>query len=294
MLPYIYLLFLIGITTINTILSKKFQLGFQQNLTRFCCYLMLNSLFASIFLSVANGFKVNINLSTFLFSVVYAIIVSFSLTLNLIALSRVQIPLVTITSTSGSIITSSLFGILFLDDKLTLKLLLAIILILSAVLIPYLKLHINNSKNSILICVLIFLNSGASVIITKLFTLNKSVTDSKSFFVLTNIILFILSGLLLMILWFKSKENRKIIKHPFNKKQVLSVAILTGLSNLSSIISILAIAKIPITTYTIANSSFSLISSTLLSKFYFKERVNKTIIVSVIFAIGAIVVNVLE
>ena len=100
MLPYIYLLFLIGITTINTILSKKFQLGFQQNLTRFCCYLMLNSLFASIFLSVANGFKVNINLSTFLFSVVYAIIVSFSLTLNLIALSRVQIPLVTITSTS--------------------------------------------------------------------------------------------------------------------------------------------------------------------------------------------------
>jgi len=291
MSAYIYLFLLILISACQTILNKKLQLGFQQTLTQFCCYLLLNSIFASFFLSAANGFKVNFNIPTLLFSCAFAVVVSFSLTLNLLALSRVEIPVVSITGTAGNIITTLIFGVIYLNEKLTLKLLVAALLILVAVIIPYLRLYSSKGNNSILICALLFLNSGASVIVTKLFTLSKTVTDSNSFFVITNLILMVLCLLLLIFLWFNSKENREIIKRPFKKKQVFQIGVITAFSNLSSIISILAVAKMPLTVYTITFSSLSLIASTLLSKFYFKEKLQKEIIISVILAIGAITLN---
>lgn len=286
---YILLIILSMLGALNTIFSKKFQQGFKMDFDHFALYNLVNALFASLYFASVAGFKIEMNQITFLFSAVYAAIVCASLVLNLCAMSRISISLVSITSTSGSIIFSALFGIIFLKEAVTFPIVMSVILILTAILFPYFKLSKSGlDKNGLLICTLLFVFSGAAVILTKLYTLTPGVCDSKSYFFMTNIILLSASSILFIFNTKKKKIKISCALRTLSGKQLIFIAAITALSNISSVISVIAISKINISVYTVVSSSLGIISAALLSRFYFKEYMPIENWVSVILAVLAI------
>ena len=103
----------------NTLLSKKFQTSFSESLLNFAKYNLLNAFCACFFLFAINNFRIEVNLTTFLYSLMYALVVICALTLNFFAYKFVSVSLVNILSTSGSIILSTLFTIFFLGNDPT-------------------------------------------------------------------------------------------------------------------------------------------------------------------------------
>lgn len=286
---YILLIILSILGALNTICSKKFQQGFKMDFDHFALYILASNLFASLYFSSAAGFKIEMNRVTFIFSAVYAAIVCASLLLNLCAMSRISVSLVSITSTSGSIIFSALFGIIFLKDAVTFPMVMSVILILTAILFPYFKLSKSVlDKNGLLICALLFVFSGAAVILTKLYTLTPGVCDSKSYFFMTNIILLSASSILFFFNTKKKKIKISCALRTLSGKQLIFIAAITVLSNISSVISVIAISKVNISIYTVVSSSLGIISAALLSRFYFKEYMPIENWISVILAVLAI------
>ncbi|MBE7044319.1 MAG: hypothetical protein E7397_02225 [Ruminococcaceae bacterium] len=288
----IYSLFGINILIafLSGILNKRFQLGFRTDPVHFISYNFINALLASVYFFVGNGFVLNMNLITFLYSVVFALIVILALILGILALSRVSISLSGITSTAGSTILSALFGILFLKEPSSLRLFLSAAFMLCAILIPYRKFWNSGEKNSIPICAALFLIAGASVILQKLYTITPGVCDSQSFFLMTNLIIVGVCAIVLGVMMLRHPQEKKLLLCPFSKKQLGNIAARTLLSNIGSIITMVLLANMNVSVYTVVSSALGIISGAILSKFVFREYMPRENWIAVLCAIAAILI----
>lgn len=105
-------------------------------------------------------------------------------------------------------------------------------------------------------------------------------------FLMTNLLLFAVCLVLLFIHIIKYKKTISSVN--LKPKQIMRIGTMTALSNLGSILSLLILAKMPVSVFTISTSAVSLIGSAAVSKFYFKEPLSKSNIISVLFALLAV------
>ena len=278
------------LNALNTLLSKKFQTSFDASFVNLAKYNLINALIACLFLSAMNGFVVRLNVETLIYAFAYAIVVIFSLVLSLFAYKFVSVALVSVISTSGNVTLSLLFSIFYLKDVPTFQAVISTILLVIATVIPLIGKKENFSKATIPICIAYFCISGASSIVVKLFTLSPTVTDSPSLFVATNVIIAILALFTLVFVWLKTRDIKQIIK-PFTLKQNANIISRTALSNVSSVLSALAISLMSLPIYSVTTSSFALVSAFLLSLFVFKEKTNIIKVLSIIIAVCAVVLT---
>lgn len=277
------------LSLVNTVLSKKFQQRFVMDLYHFIVYNLINAFFGSIAFVVLGGFSIRLNMITVLFGTGYALIVALSLVLSLYVFSRLTVSVSSITNSSGSIITSSLFGLIFLAEKSSLKLFSALILMLLAVIFPFIKKEkaAKMKKARICTCILSFLMAGSSNVYTKIFSITPGVTDANSFFFVTNFIIVVFCALITIIYSITVKCSPF---KAFNKNQVLNICSRTVISNVGSLISIIIITALPISVYTVVTSSVGLIGTALLSRFYFKEPMPLFSKLSVVSALLAVII----
>ena len=286
-------LFLIG--GLCSVISKKFQQCTSETFLDFVWYNVVNAFIACIYFSVFSGFSLHLNITTFIFSLCYALCVCCSLVIGVCILSRVHISTSVIISSSGNIIVSSVFGVLYFGEKLTFNLLLAMVMMLIAAVLPLnfaLQSKRNSNKSIILticVCIIAFLNGGIINIITKLYAVNPNVCDTTSFFFFTNAILLAGGILILGFLMAKNKINIKQIVFTFTSKQLLFVASNTALSNISSVLSVMVLAILDVSLYTVIMSSLGIIRSAVLS-LCFKEHLKTQDWISVALSVGAIII----
>ena len=276
----------------NTLLSKKFQTSFSESLLNFVKYNLLNAFCACFFLFAINLFKLEVNLTTFLYSLVYALVVIYSLTLNFFAYKFVSVSLVSILSTSGSIILSTLFTILYLGDEPTTTIIISVVIMVIATIIPYIGTKQKFSKATIPVCLAFFVISGASPIILKLFTLEKNATDSGSLFILTNVIIVAVTLIALGVFAVLQRNSLKELVRPFPLKTTLNVVTRTAISNVTSILSVFAIALMSLPVYSVSSTSIGMISAFLLSLFVFKEKFSIVQSISLFLAISALIISI--
>lgn len=288
---HVYLLF--GISSICTalisVLRKKFEQGLTMDIPHFIMYNFINSIFGAIAFFIFIGGQLEMNMITMVYSVIFAFIIYTSLIFNIFALNCAPVVIVSMITTAGSIIISSLFGIIFLNEQLTLRLALSLVFMLTAVILPYSGVSgfkLNFKKSIILL--LWFLISGLSVIILKVYTKTPDVCDSNQFFFMSNFLLIIGSGLALIFI--KKRNNISVLKL-FTIKQTANIGATTILSNIIEILQIMILTVMNISAYTVMSSSLALILSALLSKFYFKEHMPYTSWIALAFAVSAIAVN---
>ncbi len=267
---WIYLFIMIVIGQLNTVLSKKFQLNFVMDSFHFIVYNLINAFFGSICFFILSGFSIDMNLKTFLFSLGFSALVGVSLIFSVFLYSKVTVSLASILSNSGNVITSAMFGILVLSEKLSFSLILALGLMLLAIILPLFNAEKvkGTKKTHLVICVIQFFLAGATTIYSKLFAGASGVTDANSYFFMTNFIIVMVCFIITLI--YSIYTKRSPFK-AFGVGQIVNICSRTVISNVSSLLSILIIAVLPVSIYTVITSSCGLVGSALLSRFYFKE-----------------------
>lgn len=290
MLAYLLLGARMCLLTGKTVLDKSFQLGFNENIPSFTKYNLINAIFASVFLFALNGFKLNFNVQTLIYSGIFALIVGIEIVMFILALGRTTISTVCIMSTAGSVIISAVFGAVFLRDIPSTRTVIAVILLLASLFFSYTKEQVKK-KGSVIIYIIYFLNSGAVNVLTKLYTLDSHVSDEKTFCLLTNLIIAV--ACIAVTVFFAATKKYSIheLTSPFSLKQTTNICARTVISNIDSLILIWAIKLMDITTFSVATSTFTMISNTLLSVFLFKENLLKKQYAAVLLAIFAIIIG---
>lgn len=279
------------VTFINKAFEKQFQQGFKKDVPHFICYNLFVACFASVYFFVGSGFSLEMNRITLLFSFALATNVILALVLGVFVLSHTSIALSSVIATAGATIVPSLFGILFFNEPLSLFLILSIVFMLSAVIIPFQKNCSSEEKSSITVCFALFLSSGLSSIIQKIYTLTPGVCSSQSFFLMTNLIIASICIFAILIYSVFYKEKPSILFHVLTPAQLGNIGIRTLLSNIGSVVSITLLSLMHISVYSIISSSMGIISGALLSKFFFKEYMPRKNYISVLLAICAIILN---
>ncbi len=191
MIPFLLLAAFL-LTGASTALNKRLQLGFRFDASHFLIYNLLNALLASINFLISLGFHIEMNGITFVFSLIYGLVVILSLCLNVVSLKYLTIPLKAVMSSAGSLVTSSLFGFLVLQEAVSTGKILAILAVLAAVLLPWLptlRARQKVSTGQLLLCLIIFIFSGISGIVVKLYAITPGVCDNRQFFLMTNLII---------------------------------------------------------------------------------------------------------
>jgi len=290
----IFILFSLSslIGMLNSVLSKKFQQNFSADFTHFIAYNFINALFACVYFFAANSFSLKPNGITFFFAVLFALIVISILILQILALSVTSVSMLGIFSTAGSTILSTVFGLFFLGEPSSPRLFLSLFLLLAAVVIPYIPGRRVNKKNSFLICLLMFIVSGLSVILQKIYTNTPGALSSTTFFLLTNLVIVFVCGFILLAKFLSDPASRTVILKPFSKKQYLNIAIRTAASNSTSVITLLLLSRMDVSVYSVVSSSLGILTGAFLSKVVFKEPMPLSSWIAVALVISSILLNV--
>ena len=133
---YLPLLIISLIKVTDAILAKYFQKSINISLDVLIAFNIYNAIIACIYFSAADGFKISLNGITMLFSLVYAFAVASNHLLTFLSYSKTSVSFVSIVSTAGTIIVSTMFGLIFLGETLSLKLFVSLVLLVLAVIIP--------------------------------------------------------------------------------------------------------------------------------------------------------------
>lgn len=277
------------LNSLNTLLQKKFQMGFKRDAIHFIIYNLIGAVFGSTYFFIASGFKLEMNGITFAFSAVYAALVFMSIIMPIYVMSKVPVSLMIITSSAGGILSSTIGGMIFFAEGMTIQKALAAILIITAVVLPYRKLiKTGFKKESILICLIFFINTTIGALIPKFYTVTEGVKSSISWFLMTNLIILVVCAIAVIFYSIRKHENIGKLLCILTPGQLGNLAVRTALSNVGSVLGVAIVARMAISVSSVISSSVGLVLGALMSAFVFKETLTKENKIGVVLAVVAV------
>lgn len=285
----VYLLFLLmyAINLSSTVLAKKFQLGIKFTASYLFQANFINAIVACICLFFANKCVINITGTTIAFSAVFGFFSLVSLFFMVYAYSHISLTLTSIISSAGAIIIPMIFGFVFNGEPAGIRLIISALLILTAAVLPVFRdTTIKFDKKFIWFLALYFVYAGLPNILSKLYTQNENVTDTLSYFFLTNVFMFIFCGTGILVCRLKNGPLEKL-----SVPLMSNGAVRTVMSLVTSYLSIVILSLMPISVYSVLSASLSLIGTALLSRFVFKEKMSRQALISFILALLSILVR---
>lgn len=293
---YILLAFFALLMTANTALTKFFQKNTTQSIFYMVVYNLINATFACGFFWVSAGFKIDINFATLIYAVVYALIICINLSSQVFAFSHAPVSVVTLMTMAGGVLLPSVFGIIYFDEPLTIKLVCSSMLIIIAAILPFVGKGEKGkftSFISVVLCAFLFVLSGLSVILLKLYALDTRVCDSKSMFLLTNVSIVFICIVALVLFGVKNKSKKILfdIVNAFSPLQTLNIVSKAALANFASILQVMILTEMSASTFSVLNSALTLLGAGVVSAVIFREKQSIFSIVALLLAGVAIIIN---
>ncbi|MBQ3224215.1 MAG: hypothetical protein IJB42_00755 [Oscillospiraceae bacterium] len=293
-----YLLLFVSalLMTANTALTKLFQKTTPSGVFHMLVYNLINAAFACVFFWVSAGFKINMNIATVIYAVVYALIICVNLSAQIFAFSRAPVSVVTLMTMAGGVLLPSVFGIMRFGEMLTLKLAVSSVLIIIAAVLPFVGKKGEKkafSASAVAMCALMFVLSGLSVILLKLYALDARVCNSESMFFLTNAAIVVICIAVLAVMGIKSEEkgfSGKILR-AYTPLQALNIVSKTALANIASVLQVIILAEMAASTFSVLNSALTLLGAGIVSALFFREKQSVPSVVALVLAILAIAIN---
>ena len=255
-----------------------------QSKAKYTLFLIVNGLVACLFFWISSGFHLALNLTTLLYSIAYALIVTVALVSNLMVYKFATISGVSILSSTFGLTGSLMLGFLLFDENIGMKHVLRVLIMLVATFLVFLdnkkreappNLSKGGQKNSTLkkLAVLsaMILSGLANTILTKSFANSKNVTDDNSFFFFTNA--FIVLGAL-VIFFMECRKHREQFREAIallKPKRLISLSGNTICSNVGSLVGLQIIAQMEVSVYSPISSAIGIFLA-LVGSWVFRER----------------------
>lgn len=293
-----YLLLFVSalLMTGNTALTKLFQKTTPQGIFHMIVYNLINAAFACVFFWVSAGFNINMNTVTVVYAVVYAFIICVNLSAQIFAFSRAPVSVVTLMTMAGGVLLPSVFGIMRFGEALTLRLSVSSALIIIAAVLPFAGKKGEKkafSASAVAVCALMFILSGLSVILLKLYALDARVCDSESMFFLTNAAIVVICIAVLRVIGIKCREKGfagKVLR-AYTPLQALNIVSKTALANIASVLQVIILAEMAASTFSVLNSALTLLGAGIVSALIFREKQSVPSVTALVLAVVAIVIN---
>ena len=257
--------------------SKKYQESEGTSLISGLRFNTLSGFFTAIIFFALSGFKLQFSLFSLIMAFLMSLLCMLYSIIGFQILRKGNMSLYSLFLMSGGMLLPYIFGILFLQEPLTLLRILGILFILAAV-------YLSNptkcklDKSQLILCVIIFIMNGFVSIISKCHQINITFApvDNTSFVMYSGICKCIMSSFAL--LFCKSTET----KYSFATRK--SIYIILGaacISGISYTLQLMGAKALPASVLYPLITGGSIIFSTLCGKLLFKEKVSKFQIISV-------------
>lgn len=286
----IYLLFVISSFTgvLNAALIKLYRKTVSDSRLSDSLFYAVNILGALLFFAILCRFDLRVNLVTLLFSGVFACVSFLSVFLTLRALENTSMVNVSLFSSAGALILSSLAGVLLLREQVGAKRFAGLVLTLCSISVPYFAAKKSGTGlKGILFCCLIALNSGACNIIMKLYHTVPGCLDENIFCFYTNV-------LMIPFVLFRHRQtffSRKSLQY-MNKalcKPLLTALAAVLMGYIATLLSMYVVGKVDLLFASAFGPPLTICFNFLFDTFVFREPVKADKIITILLAIAAIV-----
>ena len=250
---------------------------------KYMLFYIINGGVSCVFFLVVDGFRVELNSETFIFSLIFAALVAASLFVSLWMLKLASISGVNILGSAFGLVLSSAMGFIAFSEEIVPIKFVRIGLMILAALFVFLdegrqKKDGEGKKISFRALVPLLFAVTLSAVIgclvtltTKLYTGSDSVASENSFFFWSNFILAFGAALVFGFICIKNKGSFSNSVSLFHPKRLISLVGNTLCSNVGSIIAIWLVAQMDLSVYTPVSSAIGVIVAVIASVI-FRER----------------------
>lgn len=298
----------IAASFLNEVFLKKNSNVLRGGKTDQPVFILITAVTACLFFTLESGFSIRINGITWLYAAAYAVIVLVALLVMLIIYRYASIPTVSVIKNTLTLLVTSAVGSALFDEEFSwMTGLRIVLLILASGLIYYAQCREMQGGDDadraaaaagqrkkrtvflILMAVLV-LDICATTLLTKSFALREDVSDSASYCFATNVFLFGMGAVWLLIVgWGKRGEIAHGLRR-LRPKHYLSIAMQTISSNVVSLVSIPLTAMLAVASYSAYTSAIGIIAATLAS-LCFREKQNRYSVAAILIAIVSFLIG---
>lgn len=241
------------------------------------------------FFITAKG-NVALNYVTFWYSFAYAGISCLSLSVSIVAFSKMSLVLYAV-FTNLSTLFVWFYGIIFMNDAVTVKSIIAAALFAITVFIP--MLGAKRGKTKAIGYILGFattLIGTAATIVVKYYSISPSKMSDSTMCFYTNVFMF--AAIVVWQLFCPShRPDREDVKKI--KGALVLIPIAAVLNNISAMTSLFILKTMPVSVYSVVSAAMGCIVVFVNSKVVFREKVRMTEVISLILSTGAAVISVI-
>ena len=295
--------FLFLITSVVSLMSKAFSklcsnMVAQSSAAKYSLILIVNSLVACLFFWCSGGFFLSLNAPTIGYSVVYALVAAVSLLSNLLVYRYASISGVNILSSGCGMVCSTVVGWFVFSEQIDERDLIRLTIMLTAVFFVFLDQKRSGCKEQeqknklislILVIAVMTLCSCANTVVLKLFAESDAVTDENSFFFFTNVILLIAALIVFAAVCLRKRGEFRASVELLRPKRLISIGGNTVCSNISSLVSVLIVARMDVSIYSPISSALGIIVG-LVGSLIFRERLGVFAYIAVAVACVALII----
>lgn len=260
--------------------QKKYS-DFVSGIADACLYSMITGIVACLFFWCSNGFKLYFNLRTVIYAAVFAVLVLLIHVLNLFALQMAGITKKMVIGSAISLPTTWLIGLLLFQEAFHWNSLLSCLSMLAAGILlafshPMEKgQEHRRSRMAILLSVLAGMMAPAATVLSKFFAIDTAagtVTDSNSYFFLTNVFVVAFCFIMLPIVYRGNFAHFKGYFRQMSPKRIGLILLSTVSSNAGSLLGIRILLIGTVSLYGPLSSALSMLAGFAVGLLFFHER----------------------
>jgi drug/metabolite transporter (DMT)-like permease len=262
----------------NFVLTKKYEIYEGTSPEMGLKFNSVNGLITAVIFFAFSGFRIDFSRFSFIIAIAMTSCAVAYTVLGFKVLKSGNMALYSLFLMSGGMVLPYLFGVMFLDEQLTLFRIAGLIFILCAIIISNLS-SLSMDKNLILLCISIFVLNGFVSIFSKchqIFTEYKPV-DTTLFVLYTGIAKFVLCEAVLL---FYKKEKKKISFSTKNSLPTVAGAALIG--GISYALQLIGAKNLPATVLYPMITGGCIVFSSVFGIIFFKERISSSQKISII------------
>ncbi|MBE6667949.1 MAG: hypothetical protein E7607_06560 [Ruminococcaceae bacterium] len=274
----------------------------ENSVAKYSLVLIVNSLVACLFFAISGGFKIDVNTVTLLYSIAYAAIVAVSIIAGFVVYRYASISNVNVVSSSCSMVCTAAVGWIFFSEKVeVLNVIRLVIMVFAIVCVLF------DQKNketaiaspterkkgnifSLAVIIAVITACGClNTVVLKAFSISKEVTDENSFFFFTNVILLIAALIVFAAVCLRKRGEFRASVELLRPKRLISIGGNTVCSNISSLVSVLIVARMDVSIYSPISSALGIIVG-LVGSLIFRERLGVFAYIAVAVACVALII----
>ncbi|MBE7036108.1 MAG: EamA family transporter [Clostridia bacterium] len=257
----------------NFVFQKRYQKLFGTSLKAGLVYNALMGVFSAVMFLCINRFEIRITGFSFLMAVIFATVVMLYIFVGFKLMEKGSMSIYTLFLMAGGMTVPYVWGVLFLDEKLTLIRTIGLLAIIAAI-------GISNSgakktdKKQIIMCVAVFLLNGVASVTSKMHQINpvSQVVTSPDFAFLVMVVKAVMCSIILFI-------NRKQFAGDDRKisqvKTILPIVLLAAMTDgLSYMLQLIGATQLPATVLYPMVTGGSVILTSLAGVIVFKEKLS--------------------